>query len=368
MLIIIISFLTALVATTLIVHFSHGRQALLDHDLSGVQKIHARAVPRVGGIGIFVAAMVACAVAWWREPSVGRWIALLLVPAAVAFGGGLIDDFTKRFSATWRLLLTLISAAIGYFLLDAVITRIDVPLVDGWLKYAWISLPLTVLAVAGIVNAVNLIDGFNGLASVVAMFTLLSLAYVAFQVRDVYVLTAALIMVGAIAGFLLWNYPNGLIFLGDGGAYLIGFMMAELAVLLVARNPQVSPWYAALLMIYPMFETVFSIYRRKFVRGVATGMPDGVHLHMLIFKRLVRWTIGRHDARDLARQNSLTSPYLWLLSLMAVIPATLLWWHTTILIGFCSAFVMSYVWLYLRIVRFRVPKWMILGRKGGVRK
>jgi len=213
--------------------------------------------------------------------------------------------------------------------------------------------------VAGIVNAVNLIDGFNGLASVVALFTLLSLAYVAFHVRDVYVLTAALIMVGAIAGFLVWNYPHGLIFLGDGGAYLIGFMMAELAVLLVARNPDVSPWYAALLMIYPMFETVFSMYRRKFVRGVATGMPDGVHLHMLIFKRLVRWTIGRQDARELARQNSLTSPYLWFLSLMAVIPATLLWRHTEALIGLCGAFIVSYVWLYVQIVRFRAPRWLV---------
>jgi UDP-N-acetylmuramyl pentapeptide phosphotransferase/UDP-N-acetylglucosamine-1-phosphate transferase len=66
---------------------------------------------------------------------------------------------------------------------------------------------------------------------------------------------------GATAGFLIWNYPVGLIFLGDGGAYFIGFMLGELALLLVMRNPQVSTWYAALLLIYPTFRNdIFRVY------------------------------------------------------------------------------------------------------------
>jgi UDP-N-acetylmuramyl pentapeptide phosphotransferase/UDP-N-acetylglucosamine-1-phosphate transferase len=102
-------------------------------------------------------------------------------------------------------------------------------------------LPLTVLAVAGIANAVNIIDGFNGLASVVTICMLVSLAYVAWQVGDMFVLVSALTVAGATAGFLIWNYPVGLIFLGDGGAYFIGFMLGELAMLLVMRNPRYRP-------------------------------------------------------------------------------------------------------------------------------
>jgi hypothetical protein len=91
-------------------------------------------------------------------------------------------------------------------------------------------------------------------------------------------------------------------------------------------------------------------------------MPDGIHLHSLIFRRMVLWAVGR-DARALTRRNALTSPYLWLLSLMAVIPATLFWRHTWVLMFFCALFVISYVWLYARIVRFRSPRWMILGKR-----
>lgn len=365
---IVVSFLAALVATLLIIKFSSNFEKMLDHDLSSVQKIHTHPVPRIGGLAIFFAVIVGTGLVYLRVPAVSVWLFMLIISASVAFGCGIVEDVTKRVSPLRRLILTMMSAGVGYFMLDAAIMRTDLPMFDSWLKYAWLSFPLTVFAVAGIVNAINIIDGFNGLASVVVMFMLLSLAYVAFQVGDVYVMTAALIMVGAIAGFFVWNYPHGLIFLGDGGAYFIGFMLADLAVLLIARNPQVSAWYVVLLMIYPVFETVFSIYRRKFVRGVSPGLPDGVHLHMLVFKRLVRWTIGQRDARALTRRNSLTSPYLWLLSLAAVIPATLFWRDKWVLAAFCLLFVVTYVWLYMQIVRFRVPRWMILRNRTQKRK
>jgi UDP-N-acetylmuramyl pentapeptide phosphotransferase/UDP-N-acetylglucosamine-1-phosphate transferase len=189
------------------------------------------------------------------------------------------------------------------------------------------------------------------------------LGYVASQVGDVFVLVTALMVAGATAGFLIWNYPVGLIFLGDGGAYFIGFMLGELALLLVMRNPQVSTWYAVLLLIYPAFETLFSVYRRMFLRGKSPAMPDGIHLHSLIFRRVVQWAVGRKEARALMRRNSLTSPYLWMFSLMAVVPATILWRHTGILILLCLLFVISYVWLYARIVRFKAPRWMILRKR-----
>jgi UDP-N-acetylmuramyl pentapeptide phosphotransferase/UDP-N-acetylglucosamine-1-phosphate transferase len=187
----------------------------------------------------------------------------------------------------------------------------------------------------------------------VAMIMFLSLGYVAFKVGDTEVLSGAFIMMGAILGFLLFNFPAGLIFLGDGGAYFIGFMLAELAILLVMRHPEISAWYPVLLFFYPIFEMIFSIYRRRFVRGVSPGVPDGVHLHMLIYKRVVRWAVDAHTARDLTRRNSYTSPYLWGLSLIAVVPATLFWGKTAYLICFVVAFAVFYVWVYTRIIRFQ---------------
>ncbi|MBA5638932.1 glycosyl transferase [Duganella sp. LX20W] len=360
----LLSFIASTLLTLLVIKEARLHGPALDADFDGVQKVHVHTVARIGGLPIFVAVALSSCISIWRVPIMGNWLLALLGCSAVAFAGGIAEDYTGKVSAARRLVLTMAAALMGYFLLDARIDRIDWAYFSAWpLPYMWLTLPLTILAVAGIANAVNIIDGFNGLASVVTICMLLSLGYVALQVNDMFVLVAALMVAGATAGFLVWNYPVGLIFLGDGGAYFIGFMLGELALLLVMRNPQVSTWYAALLLIYPAFETLFSAYRRLFVRGKSPTMPDGIHLHSLIFRRIVQWAVGRKEARALMRRNSLTSPYLWLFSLMAVVPATIFWRHTWLLMIFCLLFITSYIWIYVRIVRFKAPRWMIRHKK-----
>jgi len=188
------------------------------------------------------------------------------------------------------------------------------------------------------------------------------LCYVAALVGDTLLMQLALIGIGAILGFFIWNFPAGLIFLGDGGAYFVGFYVAELAILLLHRNAQVSPMFPLLLCIYPVFETVFSIYRRKFLRDVSPGLPDGLHLHSLIYRRLMRWAIGNKSAKELTRRNSMTSPYLWMLCMTAVAPAVLFWDNTPVLAVFVLLFGITYVALYWRIVRFKAPRWLVFRR------
>jgi UDP-N-acetylmuramyl pentapeptide phosphotransferase/UDP-N-acetylglucosamine-1-phosphate transferase len=359
----LVSFVSSALLTLLVIKHSKLHGPALDNNFSGVQKVHSHAVARIGGLPIFLAVAVSAGISVWREPSLGYWLLALLVCSSIAFGGGIVEDYTGKVRPSRRLVLTMVAALLGYLVLDAKIARLDMPFMSWILVSPWIVVPLTVLAVAGIANAVNIIDGFNGLASVVTICMLLSLAYVAWQVGDMFVLVSALTVAGATAGFLVWNYPVGLIFLGDGGAYFIGFMLGELAMLLVMRNPSVSTWYAALLLIYPAFETLFSAYRRMFVRGKSPAMPDGIHLHSLIFRRIVQWTVGRKEARALMKRNARTSPYLWLFSLTAVIPATVFWRNTGALIFFCLLFIISYVWLYARIVRFKSPRWLIWNKK-----
>lgn len=359
----LVSFVVSALLTLLVIKHSklHGRA--LDNNFNGVQKVHMHTVARIGGLPIFLAVSLTALASIWREPTLGYSLMMLLGCSSIAFAGGIVEDFTGGVRPSRRLILTMAAAALAYLVLDAKIVRLDMPLFTWKFEAWWLILPLTVLAVAGIANAVNLIDGFNGLASVVTIFMLLSLAYVGWQVSDMFILVSALTVAGATAGFLIWNYPAGLIFLGDGGAYFIGFMLGELALLLVMRNPQVSTWYAILLLIYPTFETIFSVYRRMFVRGKSPTMPDGIHLHSLIFRRVVQWAVGRKEARALMKRNARTSPYLWLFSLTAVIPATVFWRNTGVLIFFCLLFIISYVWLYVRIVRFRSPRWLIWHKK-----
>jgi UDP-N-acetylmuramyl pentapeptide phosphotransferase/UDP-N-acetylglucosamine-1-phosphate transferase len=236
-----------------------------------------------------------------------------------------------------------------------VLTRVGVALLDDVLRDGVAGLLFTAVAVGGVANAINIIDGFNGLASMVAAMILAALGYVAYVLGDHLLWNVCIATVGAVLGFFVWNYPRGLIFLGDGGAYLLGFLIGEVSVLLVARHPEVSPWFPFLLVIYPVFETLFSIYRRKVVRGSSPGMPDALHLHQLVFKRLVRWATGESPAA-LARRNAATSPYLWMLCSLSVIPAVLFWRHPGALVAFVLIFAGAYVWLYRRIVTFRSPR------------
>ncbi|MBP4046229.1 MraY family glycosyltransferase [Chromobacterium violaceum] len=360
LLILFVSIFAALLVGALLIHYSHLHEHFsADHDLSGVQKFHARPVPRVGGIPIMSGLLAGCALLFWYSKS--PMPALLIVSSVPAFAAGLIEDMTKRIGPGPRLFATFIAALAAYFLLDAGLQRVGIVGIDQVLLAWWpLALLLTVVAVGGVAHAVNIIDGYNGLSGVVAITIFLAIAYVAFKVQDTVLMGICFAMIGAIAGFLFWNFPRGLIFAGDGGAYLVGFMIAEVSILLVHRHAEVSPWFPLLCVIYPVFETVFSMYRRKFLQNRAIGYPDALHLHQIIYKRVVLWMVGSKDAEHLTQRNSLTSPYLWALSSFSVLPAMLFWNNTPVLIVLVLLFMITYVKLYQRIIRFHTPRWMML--------
>lgn len=355
---------------TLLVVRSAGRLARLagDHDLSGPQKFHSRAVPRIGGLGIFGGLAACMPLLAYREPSWAGPAILLLVSALPAFVAGLAEDITKAQSPRRRLFFTAVAAALAIWLVDAAILRTDIPGLDWLVSFSAGAVLVTVFVVAGVANAVNIIDGFNGLASMCVVLMLGGLAYVAFDVSDPLIGLLALAGIAAVLGFFVWNFPAGLVFLGDGGAYFLGFYVAELAILLLHRNQTVSPMFPLLLCLYPVFETLFSIYRKKWLRGMSPGVPDGVHLHMLVFKRLMRWAVGNRDAREMTRRNSMTSPYLWVLCSLSVLPAVL-WYDSTAILALCILlFAVSYVALYWRIVRFKAPRWLVFSPSSQQRK
>lgn len=361
-----ISLLVSLCISLLIVRWAQGagQAYLLDHDLDGVQKMHDIPVPRVGGVAIFLAALVGAALIWLRDSWNGAAILWLITCSLPAFAGGVIEDVTKRVRPRWRMACMAVSCFLAFWLLSLSIPRTDIVVLDSIL-IAWrpLALGLTLFALLTITNAVNLIDGFNGLAGVVTTLIFGALAWVAYQVGDSLVLSASLMLAGSIVGFLYWNYPHGRIFLGDGGAYFLGFMVGALAISLVQRNPVVSAWFPVLLLAYPLVEVAFSIYRRKIIRGTASGLPDAAHLHQLIFKRVVGRASGQRANDAPALRNALTSPYLWALSLLAIGPAAICYDQTPILIGLFCVFCVSYVWLYRRIATLRVPRWLLKLRR-----
>jgi len=367
MVILLSTFAASAVLALLLVHFAKTRwAATADHDLSGPQKFHAIPVPRVGGLSIVPAFALGCLLIGRINGALDSSTTLILLACGMpAFAAGLIEDFTKTVRPLYRLAATAISAALCVWVLGVQLVRTDIMVLDWLVSVPAGALLLTVFAVAGIANSVNIIDGFNGLASMCVIIMLAGIGCVAWQVGDHLLVSMALAGVGAVLGFFVWNFPAGRIFLGDGGAYFLGFFVAEMALLLLYRNPGVSPMFGLLVVIYPVFETVFSIYRRKFLRAMPPSVPDGIHLHSLIYRRTMRWAMGSRGKRSLTRRNSMTSPYLWALCMLSVVPAVFFWDNGLLLTFFLFVFALTYVSLYWRIVRFKSPRWL---RRGPVRR
>jgi UDP-GlcNAc:undecaprenyl-phosphate/decaprenyl-phosphate GlcNAc-1-phosphate transferase len=362
-----ISFITALIGVAFCIRAS--RRWAAPYAQSKPQRFHAGEVSRLGGVGLLLGLLAAWVAAAWAGDG-GKTGGSLSVSVTWAFVlpwvfsvlpavlGGVLEDLHQNLSTTLRLILTALSASIACATLGLGINRLHIAGLDAiLLTTPWLAVGLAFVAICGLPHAFNIIDGYNGLAAAVALLICLAIAHVAMQLGDRQLAAMVLCLAGATAGFLVWNYPRGLIFAGDGGAYLWGVVIAIACILLVQRHAEVSPWFPMLLLIYPVWETVFSAYR-KIARGASPGVADALHFHQLIYRRIVRSVVSDDAARKMRMRNNKTAPYLWGFTLATVVPAVLFWNNSLVLMLICAGFVAAYLAAYLMIVRFKVPGWI----------
>lgn len=324
----------------------HGRFTL--DSQRGVQKLHRTPTPRVGGLTL----AAGCAAGGAALPLDATTFSLALYAAAMpAFLSGLLEDLTKRVGAGVRLMATMLAGAIFVQVSGYAIRGVDVPLADTLLAMPAFAFVFTAFAIAGIANAMNIIDGVNGLAAGTAVIVLAGFAALALRVGDSAILAFCLVAIAALAGFLALNFPGGRLFLGDAGAYGVGFVLAALAVALPQRHPEVSPLIGLLLLAYPVAETLVSIRRRMQRAGAHPGQPDRLHLHSLVYRsqarRLADW-LGRPHLR-----NPLTAVMVWWLPLLSVGLALLTWRHSGLVASATLVVLAGYLWHYRRVALLR---------------
>ena len=290
----------------------------------GPQKFHDKDTPRIGGTALFVGFWLAAVVA---SPARELMIQLGLC-GAIAFLVGSSEDLLKKTRPALRLAATA-GAALSFCLLaNGCVTRLALPVVDPLLMNPVFSAAFTVFAVAGLMNAINIIDGFHGLASGSVVLMTGTFGVVAASAGDEQLLLVTVVTAAILLGFLLFNFPFGHLFLGDGGAYVSGFWLACVAVLLPERNPDISPWLSLLIVIYPVTETIYSIFRKTLRCGRSPLEPDGLHLHMLVhrsFGKLLGQALHRPQLA-----NPITSVLLCALCLPGLLIAIMVpdqhWW------------------------------------------
>jgi UDP-N-acetylmuramyl pentapeptide phosphotransferase/UDP-N-acetylglucosamine-1-phosphate transferase len=351
-----IAFAVSVVVSLLIVMSQKWHGGLShDHDLDGVQKVHTTAVPRIGGLGVIAGILFAC-LAFRHQSgstlSIGKDMFLLLVASLPAFLAGLIEDFTKRVSVRMRLMATALSALVASALLGATVSELDLWGVDALLAFTPFALLVTAVVVAGGSNAINIIDGFNGLSSSTIVIMAAGLAAVALRCGDNLVASLGVMGIGATLGFMMLNYPRGRLFLGDGGAYFLGFWVSEMAVLLLVRNSSVNAWQVLSICAYPVIEVLFSIYRRRFIQKVSPGAPDALHLHTLVYRRLVFKYVDRNSSNPWKRNAAVACV---IPPVVAVCVAVSVLVGTSIAMSMLTvlAQVVIYVAVYGRLVRGR---------------
>ena len=336
----------ALVAALLLVTTQRWHGHLSMDGTEGVQKFHTLPTPRVGGVAIVLGLLAGYAAS---SPGQKGLLGPLLLAGTPAIVFGLTEDLTKQVSVQARLLATMACGVLGWVLTGLSITGANLVGLDWLLGFTVLSVAFTAFAVGGVANAINIIDGFNGLAAGTVIIILTSFGVLASALGDTDLAYTALILAGAMLGFGLVNWPMGRIFLGDGGAYFIGFAIAWLAVLMLARHPEVSAWAPMLVCGYPVLEVFFSIARRR-RRGLSPGDADRLHLHSLVKRRVVRALLPH--ASNLMR-NSVTGSIMWF---AALVPAAIaVSWPTNtpaLVLGF-GVCALMYAAVYARLTQFR---------------
>ena len=241
------------------------------------RKFHEKPIPRLGGGPIFLTLCLG-AIAAWMMGAVqwGRWLPVAICNTLI-FSVGFVDDL-KPLGARVKLVGQLGTAMILYSM-GVSMDVLSSPFGEGSISLGWLALPLTLLWLVAIPNIVNLIDGMDGLAGGFGMFLCLTMAFIGHYQGQPDVAAVSLTMAGALGGFLIFNLPPAKIFLGDGGAYLIGFFIASVSLLSSNKGSVIGALLVVVIALgVPILDTTFAILRRA-IRGVPIFRADAEHIH-----------------------------------------------------------------------------------------
>jgi UDP-GlcNAc:undecaprenyl-phosphate GlcNAc-1-phosphate transferase len=277
-------------------------------NLTAKQATHTRVTPRIGGLAIFIALAATLPLA---PETISSRYATFVMCASFLFLIGLAEDIGFNVSPRMRLAAAAISSILVIVSLDVWLPRADVPLLDNWMGHWAVGVPLTLLVTAGVANGFNLIDGVNGLASLAGITAAVALALIADAGDYSVMVRLAMMLAAAIFGFAILNYPLGLVFLGDGGAYTLGFVLSWFAISVLINVPTASAWAMLLVVFWPVFDTLLAIWRRRRKRASSMA-PDRLHVHQLVMRALEIHMLGR-------RRRHIANPLTTLILAPAII-------------------------------------------------
>jgi UDP-GlcNAc:undecaprenyl-phosphate/decaprenyl-phosphate GlcNAc-1-phosphate transferase len=246
-------------------------------DQPSQRKVHQKVMPRLGGLAIYIGFIVGILI---LRPDNEYKIPILLGSIVIIITGFLDDLF--ELSAKVKLIGQLLAAGIVVFS-GVQVEYINLPFGSHQLEFGFLSIPLTILWIVGITNAINLIDGLDGLAAGVSAIALITISWMAILKGDIYVTSIGIILIGSILGFLIYNFHPAKIFMGDTGALFLGYMISVLSLLGFKNVTALSFVIPVIILGVPISDTFFAIIRR-IVKRQPLSAPDKSHLHHCLLR------------------------------------------------------------------------------------
>ncbi|NRD76685.1 undecaprenyl/decaprenyl-phosphate alpha-N-acetylglucosaminyl 1-phosphate transferase [Bacillus sp. BRMEA1] len=241
-------------------------------DRPNQRKVHQKIMPRLGGLAIYLSFIAGIVLLRPEIQSAGA----IILGCSIIVVTGICDDIFEL-PAKIKLLGQLIAAVTVVFVGDLQVVFINLPF-GGQLEFGFLSIPLTIIWIVGITNAINLIDGLDGLAAGVSSIALITISGMAMIQGNFFVVAAGLILLASTLGFLIYNFHPASIFMGDTGALFLGFMISVLSLLGFKNVTFISFIIPVIILGVPISDTFFAILRR-IIHKKPLSAPDKSHLH-----------------------------------------------------------------------------------------
>jgi UDP-GlcNAc:undecaprenyl-phosphate GlcNAc-1-phosphate transferase len=246
-------------------------------DKPGGRKIHDAPKPRIGGIAVAIGTLLP--VLLWAET--GHHINAIMIGAWIIVLFGAADDF-KRLGWRTKFIGQILAAAVIVFYGGIKICNLGVCMPEDTLLPDIVSVPLTLLVIVGVTNAINLSDGLDGLAGGISLLMFICIGYLAYSLSSItnslFEVTLSIAVIGSIIGFLRYNTYPATVFMGDTGSQLLGFLAVTLSVCLTQNNQVISPALPLLLIGFPILDTL-TVMVERISHGRSPFAADNNHFH-----------------------------------------------------------------------------------------
>ena len=277
----VIAFILGLFLVPLVIAFSE-KNGLMDNP--NERKIHSHPIPRLGGVAIWVCAILSflalIIMSYYPHRAL---LSGLLLGSSLMFLLGLIDDI-YGLEAKFKFTIQITIATIA-FCLGVKITTIFIPFIGTINLHPILSYLGTIAWIVGISNAVNFIDGVDGLAGSVITISSVTLGLISMALNPADTVSAliAFVLAGAMMGFLTYNFHPAKIFMGDSGALFAGFLLSALSILYQMKTSDIKMYMPLLILAVPIIDITFSSFRR-ILKGTSPFKPDAEHIHHKLLK------------------------------------------------------------------------------------